>query len=234
MAIIDLIYPKRCPVCLDALPYGGELICEPCRKKVRYVQGAVCYRCGKPLADESREYCTGCEKKKPPFIKGIAWAEYTSKYVRRMLSEVKYHGDTQLLDFPCKDMAERFEDEVRSWGAEVIIPVPVHFSRRMVRGYNQAEEIAKRLGEVWKLPVDPDFLIRAEKTEAQKKLTGEKRAENLRRAFQTDGPFRKYRRVILVDDIYTTGSTMIACTRALMAAGVEEVYTAVLATGRDR
>ena len=91
--LIDLLYPKHCPVCLDALPPGKKLICEPCRKKIRYVRGAVCFKCGKPIEDESREYCKNCESRMPGFVKGLAWAEYSSFYTRRMLSEVKYHGN---------------------------------------------------------------------------------------------------------------------------------------------
>lgn len=234
MAIIDWLYPKHCPVCLTALPPGNTLICEPCRKKIRYVREPVCFRCGTPLKDPAREYCRRCEKRMPPFEQNISWAEYASKYIRRMLTQVKYHGNCQLLDFPCADFAEREKERMLSWGAEALIPVPVHKSRYRMRGYNQAEEIADRMAEVLKLPVDASYLLRVKKTEAQKKLSDAEREMNLMHVFGVSDLHKKYETVILVDDIYTTGSTLSACTRVLKASGIRKVYCAVLAIGRDR
>lgn len=234
MALIDLIYPKNCPVCLDALPPGEKLICDPCRRKIRYVKSPVCFRCGKPLNDETKEYCYDCERRPPAFDAGIAYAEYSSKYIRRMLSEVKYHNGRQLLDFPCLDFAKRYEQVVKRWRAEVLIPVPVHLSRLKMRGYNQAAEIAERLSRVWRIPVDPDYLQRTSKTVAQKTLSSMERFENLRTAFSVTGPKHKYKRVIVIDDIYTSGHTLAFSSSALKLAGVEHVFAAYLAIGRDR
>ena len=234
MEMLDLLYPKRCPVCLSVLPPGGRLIHDPCREKIRTVREPVCYKCGKPLLSEETEYCGNCRKHMPLFETCIAWAEYASRYTRRMLMQVKYYGDCQLLDFPCQDLAEKYRDRVSSWQAETLIPVPVHKSRLRTRGYNQAEEIALRLGEVWHLPVDADYLTRTGKTAAQKELNDSERQANLMHAFQAAPDHKRYDTVILVDDIYTTGSTMAACTRVLLASGIRRVYGAVLATSRDR
>lgn len=233
MAFIDLIYPKNCPICLDALPPGKTLICAPCRQKIRYVRGPKCYVCGKPLSDETREYCHDCDRRRPVFTEGIAYAEYSSKYIRRMLVQVKYHNGRQLLDFPCLDFAKREETRIRAWQAEALIPVPVHRSRLKTRGYNQAAEIADRLGRVWKIPVDAEWLVRSGRTEAQKSLNSFERFENLRQAFSLQGPPKHYRNVILVDDIYTTGATVNACAALLKKAGVENIYALYLAIGRD-
>lgn len=233
MSFIDLFYPKHCPICLDALPPGKALICAPCEKKIRRVTGPTCVKCGKPLADDTYEYCVNCEKRPPAFRKGIAWAEYTSKYIRRMLSEVKYHENPQLLDYPCQDFAKRILGEVNEWHAEALIPVPVHESRRRIRGYNQAEEIAVRLGAVLGIPTDPNVLFRREKTRAQKELNDTERRNNLAVAFGVRDDAPLYRTVILVDDIYTTGSTADACARTLLKAGIEEVFLLTLAIGRD-
>ena len=233
MSFIDLIYPKRCPVCLEALPPGKTLICPPCKEKIRRVTSPTCMKCGKPLMEESFEYCGNCEKRMPLFVKGLSYAEYTSKYVRRMLSEVKYHENPQILDYPCLDFGDRIRDEVALWGAEALIPVPVHPSKLKSRGYNQAEEIASRLGKALSLPVDPGYLFRSEKTEAQKNLTEQERRNNLATAFFVPSSHKTYESVILVDDIYTTGSTANACTRVLLASGISRVYLLTLAIGRD-
>lgn len=233
MSFIDFFYPKRCPVCLDVLPPGRRLICTPCERKVRRVSGPVCYLCGRPLSDAGEEYCRSCTRRKPSFVKSIAYAEYTSPAMRRMIAEVKYHGDCQLLDYPCMDFAKRYALEVLSWGAEALIPVPVHRERLLLRGYNQAEEIANRLSRVWGIPVDPGYISRVKRTAAQKELTDTERMTNLYDAFRLSGTPGRYSTVILVDDIYTTGSTLESCTRVLRSAGTEKVYGAVLLTGRN-
>ena len=233
MAWIDLLYPKRCPVCFDALPAGNTLICPECRQKIRYVSGPTCYACGKPLSDDTREYCGNCEKKRPPFKKAVAYAEYGSKYMRRLLYEVKYRENCQLLDFPCLDFALRIKDCVSAWHAEALVPVPVHEKRKRERGYNQAEEIADRLSKALSIPVERSLLVRTENTKAQKELGAEARLANLRNAFSCAKKNTAYHTVILVDDIYTTGSTACACTEALLQSGIPEVYFLSLAIGRD-
>ena len=233
MSLLDWLYPKRCPICLDALPPGKKLICEPCRERVRRVESPTCMKCGKPLSDETYEYCKNCESHMPPFVRGLSWAEYSSKYIRRMLTEVKYHENPQLLDYPCLDFAERIRKTVEEWQAEALIPVPVHRSKLIERGYNQAEEITKRLSKHLGMPSDPTLLIRREKTKAQKELTEIERRNNLATAFFVPPQHKSYQTVILVDDIYTTGSTAEACTRALLNAGISKVYFLSLAIGRD-
>ena len=228
----DLIYPRRCPVCLSELPPGKKLICPECVDRIRYVVPPVCFKCGKPLSDESRELCRNCEKRLPSFTEGISWAEYTSDYTRRMMNEVKYHGDPTLLCFPCEDLLRRRGDQIRSFQAEAFIPVPIHRKRLLKRGYNQAEEIARRLARGIGLPVDVSLLHRNAETKAQKTLTSEGRAMNLMGAFRAEGPC-PYKRVILVDDIYTTGATAEACTRTLLKAGAEKVFFVSLAIGHD-
>ena len=233
MSFTDFFFPKRCPVCLDVLPPGQRLICAPCEQKVRRVSGPVCYKCGRPLSETNEEYCRSCSRRKPSFIKCMAYAEYTSPAMRRMVAEVKYHGDCQLLDYPCRDFAEAKAREVQKYGAEALIPVPVHEERLRIRGYNQAEEIAKRFSAVWNIPVDTGYLSRVKRTAAQKELTDTERMTNLYDAFQLSGEPGRYRTVILVDDIYTTGSTLESCTRVLRKAGVSRVYGVVLLIGRN-
>ena len=103
----------------------------------------------------------------------------------------------------------------------------------MERIGDQAEEIADRLSAVWGIPVDASYLVRSANTEAQKNLRNTDRLLNLNRALSVNGPAGRYRSVIVIDDIYTTGSTASACAKALKAAGVRKVYNAVLLTGRS-
>lgn len=232
MPIIDYLYPKHCPVCLSALPPGDLFICPPCEKKLRVIQGPTCFKCGKPLLAESAEYCRNCQTKKPSFTEGIAFLDYTSYYTREFLTRVKYHGDRQLLDYPCMRFMKEKKPRILKWNAEALIPVPVHRSRLLKRGYNQAEEIALRFQKELRIPVDTTLLLRNRKTKAQKALGNESRALNLYKAFSASGR-SPYKTVILIDDIYTTGATAEACTRVLLSAGVEKVYFLSMAIGRD-
>ena len=232
MSLTDILYPKRCPVCLAALPPGKDLICTPCRKKIRYVKDPVCFKCGRPLASELREYCSECERNMPVFIRNIAWAEYGSFYTRRMLSEVKYHGNRQILDYPCLDFSRSLKPVFTLWKPDVLIPVPIHEKRLHSRGYNQAAEIAERIGKALQVPVDSTSLMRTAETAAQKNLSRSMRALNLLSAFSwQDSPY-KYETAVLVDDIYTTGATLNACTGVLLRAGIRNVYCITLSIGR--
>ncbi len=232
-ALRDLLYPKRCPMCLRALPPGRTLVCPECARKAAVITGPACFRCGRPLASETREYCAHCEKHKPAYEEGLSWALYSSPRVRRFLYRVKYYDERQLLDWPCLDFAARRRERILSWEAEAIVPVPVHPARLRTRGYNQAEEIALRLGRALGIPVDGQYLTRTEKTSMQKELGAADRALNLSGAFRASAPHKKYRRVILADDILTTGATAEACARAILLSGAEKVFLLTLATGRD-
>jgi ComF family protein len=151
-----------------------------------------------------------------------------------MLSQVKYHLNRQLLDYPCLDFANRTVGIVRQWQAEALIPVPVHRSRLRERGYNQAAEIAKRLSEVWEIPVDDRYLLRTEKTAAQKTLGDSARFMNLLNAFAVPEEAGRYRTVILVDDIYTTGTTVDTLAGVLLAGGARKVWSASVSIAPGR
>ena len=226
----ELLFPRRCPVCLDIVVPKGAWICDACRDKLIRVSGPCCFRCRKPLRDETEEFCADCRKHKRSFVTGIAGYDYRSVPVRRMISRVKYHNERQLLDYPCLEMGRMYREKVSRFALSCLVPVPLHISRRRKRGFNQAEEIARRLGEIWELPVEKRLLVRCRKTAPQKNLNEEERSANLSGAFSVRPDARGVPVAVgLVDDIYTTGSTMEACTRALLEAGVEEVYSIALA-----
>ncbi len=231
----EYLFPNRCPVCLDIAVPRGRLICDACREKLPLIEGPTCKKCGKPLEQEEKEYCGDCVLHIRSFEQGIALMPYSDEVVHRLMMRVKYRNARQLLDYPCRIMGERYRDLVKRWGVEALIPVPLHGSKRRMRGFNQAEEIAQRLGEMWNLPVDTSLLYRKKKTVPQKELNPEKRFRNLKDAFavrEQEGE-SGYRTLMLVDDIYTTGSTVESCTRALLAGGAKRVFSAVLACGYD-
>ena len=231
-AALGVVYPRRCPVCREIAEPVGEMICPECRKKLSYIQGPVCFRCGKPLAAETKEYCADCGRKKRSFTQGTALLRYQTKdgLTRRILMELKYGNRREYADALAEEMALRQGEKIRRWQVQALVPVPVHPSRKRERGYNQAELLAKKLGERLEVPVSR-CLNRRKKTMPQKELNERQRFENLLEAFEPSEEAKKWKRVALVDDIYTTGSTAEACTRALRKAGIEKVFLINAAIG---
>ncbi len=229
--LLGILFPRVCPICGEIVRGKGAYACPACREKVRFVTEPRCKKCGKSIVQETKEYCRDCTKSRRSFIKGVILADYTAE-VRSALAAVKYRNLRQHLDFFCQELSELRGREIRSWEADALIPVPLHPSKRRQRGFNQAEEICLRLAPVLGIPVDTKVLYRRKKTVPQKDLNDRQRLANLTDAFGADQKAVRYRRVILVDDIYTTGSTAEACTRALLGAGVEEVYVICLAAGK--
>ncbi len=230
----ELLFPRRCPVCQDIIGAWGKPICDTCREKPRLVGDKGCFKCGRLLQNEEKEYCADCMRTKRCIIRSLTGFDYRDEWVHKMIFQVKYHNARQLLDYPCRIAAEEYQDIVANWQCDCLIPVPLHSSKWRKRGFNQAEEIARRIAAVWALPVDTKVLARVKKTCPQKDLDRAARQENLADAFAADENLAQiYSRVILVDDIYTTGSTMESCAKALLAAGVQQVYGFALSSGRD-
>lgn len=228
--VLGILYPRRCPVCGEIVMPKGELVCPDCVGKIRYVTEPKCKKCGKTIVQETKEYCRDCEENKRSFVQGIVLVNYTQE-VRSALGAVKYGNLRQNLDFFCQELVTRYDRQIGNWQAEALIPVPLHPAKKRQRGFNQAEEIAGRLSKGLGIPVDTKLLCRRKRTTPQKDLNGRQRLANLIGAFGVSRAETGYKRVILVDDIYTTGSTAEACTRALLKAGVEEVYVICIAAG---
>lgn len=207
------------------------------------------------MLGERTEYCADCMRHKRTFESGAALFNY-NEAARISMAAIKYKNKREYLDFYAAAADYRFHRTVAGWQADALIPVPVHPSRLRKRGFNQAEEFAKRLGQLWDLPVETELLVRSKKTAPQRELNPQERLKNLQQAFavrpvgKRSGILRYAGNlsagsrgnlqhdipdcVILVDDIYTTGSTMEACTRALKEAGVKEVHFIVICIGEGR
>ena len=237
--LADLLFPRRCPVCGRIVEPVGELICPSCVNKLAPVRQPTCLKCGKEIHGEQGEYCGDCMRRRRTFHSGAALLNY-NEAARHSMAAVKYKNKREYLDFYSAAMALRFRKLVGSWQAEVLIPVPVHPSRRRQRGYNQAEEPAKRLGREWKLPVDSRFLVRDRKTVPQRALNPQERLKNLQEAFRIHPRYQPGEKgrlphcVVLIDDIYTTGSTIEACSRVLKAAGIPEIHFLAVCIGQGK
>ncbi|MBQ9277229.1 MAG: ComF family protein [Lachnospiraceae bacterium] len=230
--IRTLFYPPVCPLCEEVLKGGKTRICDRCRPKITYLTEPTCLKCGKEIDDIEKEYCDDCKVKPKSFVKGFPAMRYREP-IKRSIVNFKYHNKSTFADCYALEIVKTHGKDIIEAAPEVLIPVPVHKSKLEKRGYNQAEVLAKSLGAYLNIPVDNTVLKRTVNTTPQKLLDNEERQKNLERAFISDKKQVQYKRIMLVDDIYTTGSTIEACTKVLKAAGVKEVYFTSICIGKD-
>lgn len=227
--ILDWVFPRHCPVCDKIVKPLGEKICQECRGKLLYVFEPKCKKCGKKLQDVEKEYCFDCATKRHFYDQGAALYEYTS--VKSAIYRLKYQKRCENAIFFGEEAAMFLGPQIREWKAEVIIPVPLHRTKKNVRGYNQAELLAKSLGSRLGIPVDTTLMERCKKTVPQKELDERARQNNLKKAFKICRNDVKLNSIILLDDIYTTGSTIDAMALEFKKNGVGKVYFIALAIG---
>lgn len=228
--LLDLIYPPRCPICDEIVGEGG-LVCEPCRLCLHPLTEPLCKKCGKPLSAQESEYCPDCGRKKHLYTRGRAALEYDS-LMRESIGRFKYKNRREYANYYVQELLNTCGGAVNTWNIDLLIPIPLHKSRRRKRGFNQAELIAKKLGKELGIPVCTDSLLRIKKTSPQKELNDQERRSNLKNAFQVVNNHVKFKRVLLIDDIYTTGSTIDAAAAVLLEHGAEKVYFLSISIGR--
>lgn len=235
--VVNLLYPRRCPVCGGIVFPEKNLIHPSCLSKLSPVKSPSCKKCGKEVISEQAEYCYDCSRHPHTFESGMALFNY-NEAAKASMAAIKYKNRREYLDFYADALDYRFRKTILRLHPAVLIPVPVHPSRRRKRGFNQAEELADRLSLRWNIPVVKKLLIRKKKTAPQRGLNPAERLKNLREAFVVDEEYGMTagipETVLLVDDIYTTGSTVEACTRALRKAGVMRVFVVVICIGVGR
>lgn len=229
--LLDLIYPKRCAFCGEVRPFKELEVCETCLDKVKKVTVPRCLKCGKTIEDEEEEYCRDCEAIPKSFDGGFPVFFYEGA-VKNALYEFKYNNQRVYASFFGECIDKCYGTHLRSLDIDGIVPVPVHPHKKRLRGYNQAEILAKEIGRRMQLPIYPNYLVRKVDTNPQKELNDVARMKNLKNAFKIGENTVKLKKILLVDDIYTSGATIEACTQVLKKAGVENIYYNSVAIGK--
>ena len=220
--VLDSVYPRRCPICDGLLSSEEPYLCRICIKKIHPILGAQCKKCGKPVEQET-EFCRDCSKIRHSFDRGFAPYGYHGE-LEASLMRFKYHDRQEYAGFYAHASILYRGKQIRRRNPEVLIPVPLHPARQRYRGYNQAEVFAKKLMEEFQLPMDAQLIRRVKRTKRQKELSPAERKKNLKGAFAMKNTEKlKYRRILLVDDIYTTGSTVDALAELLKQQGADQV-----------
>lgn len=228
-----LLYPSHCATCGVPLERRGAVVCRACRRSRTRLTGPRCAVCSQPYGGEisSIFHCMNCGDRELFF--DFATAAYRSRgVVRAMIHHFKYHRQLHLRHLLARMLAEGFRDG-RCKGIELdtIVPVPLHSARAREREFNQAEVLGRLAGVRLGLTV-ADCLQRRRYTLTQTHFHREERFDNLRDAFcMKKGNKIAGRRVAIVDDVLTTGSTADACARVLREAGAAAVVVITVARG---
>jgi competence protein ComFC len=229
-AAVSLLYPQVCTVC-GGRTRAGEYLCEGCEAKAIRIIAPFCQRCSEPFegAIAAAFTCANCAHRTIHFDAAVA-AYRGRGIVRQIIHDFKYGRQIHLRHLVARWLYAALDDErVRGRGFDLVVPVPLHPTRRRERGFNQASLLAEMLSGRISLPCKP-VLKRVRYTTTQTALDRAERMENLHNAFR----LRKNTdvrglRVLLVDDVLTTGSTLSECARILKRSGAISVYAATAA-----
>lgn len=229
--LTEIFYPRRCPVCMEIVVPRGSLIHKECQKKLCYIHEPACKRCGRQILTMEREYCSECMRREFHYLRGYAVWQYEEK-IRVSLGAFKYHSRKEFADFYAAEAVRLYGERIKREHPDVLLPVPIHRKRYADRGFNQTELLADRIGKALSIPVDREYLVRVKHTGRLKDLDPKERVKMLRDAFLVkERKEAVYHSVMLVDDIYTTGSTVNACAAVLRQAGVKKVVFLCMAIG---
>jgi ComF family protein len=232
-ALLDLLFPPFCPVCRRALGEARrDPLCGSCWGRLERIAAPYCRVCGLPFgrfasadADgtpQQTHLCSRCRRRLPPF----AYARSATRYgevAREALHAFKF-GGRRALAAPLADLLAELRASLPVPVPDLVVPVPLHPRRMRERGFNQSLLLARRLGRAWNVPVHANVLARTIHTQPQTALSGEARRINVRAAFALRRPEAVAgRHVVLVDDVFTTGSTVTACVLCLKQGGASMV-----------
>ncbi|MDO4764499.1 MAG: double zinc ribbon domain-containing protein [Eubacteriales bacterium] len=224
--ILDWLYPLRCGICAERLQQEERLICQSCQEGGIFILEDTCQKCGRAV-EKDEIYCYDCSHNSHHYEKGYALFSYSE--VQEAILAMKYKREKWRLKVMADLMAWLYEEVKREWQIDAIAYVPQHFLSLGEKGYHPTKVLAKSLAKAWGLPLT-DSLACHPKKKHQKQLEKEDRKKNLKNIFYCKEKV-KYCRILLIDDIYTTGSTIDACSLCLKQNGAEEIYFLTIANG---
>ena len=236
--ITDLIFPGDiyCAGCGKPIRRGQLYsLCSECIDSIKWANRRTCRICGKPLESwYPSDVCSGCTGTVRHTDGGVVCFIYQG-CVREMIHALKYSGKAYLARILGQILADKITYE--RLGFDICIPVPMFAEKEEKRGYNQAELIARFMCEILGKPCRQELLVRTRDTAPMNRLSAKARRRNIKGAFSVPKKYESIlegKTVLLVDDIYTTGSTVNTCAAELKRAGASKVFTAVMASGRNQ
>jgi ComF family protein len=229
-AAVSLLYPATCAICRTHIR-AGEYLCDSCEAKLIRIEPPFCQKCSEPFEGSinTKFACANCAHRTIHFDAAVA--VYRGRGIARdVIHEFKYNRQIHLRYLLARWVRAALDDErLRNYQFDVMVPVPLHSARQRERGFNQANLLANLLSEHTSIPCRP-LLNRIRYTTTQTALDRSERMENLHNAFRLrkNADVRGLR-VLLIDDVLTTGSTLSECARVLKGAGAISVHAATAA-----
>jgi ComF family protein len=240
--LFTVLFPSDCRICGALLQNVSRLpVCPACLESMERLRVPVCAVCGERLEAMERasqeRLCGACRMDEPPFVRAIAYGGY-SDGLRELIQLLKYQGVRPAANVLGRMLAEAILELSEDFGdsAPIVVPVPLHSSKQRQRGFNQSELIARAairnffVRGVERLSLDTGLLERARETQSQTGLSADQRKANVRGAFRVTRRDRiAGRDILLIDDVFTTGTTLRECARVLRRAGAPRVFVATVA-----
>ena len=225
----DLLFPPCCLVCSVSPAGGSSGICNTCLQKVSPLKSPLCPVCGLEMTSAAGDghLCGSCLRRKPSYSSARAIVHYQDP-VTTLLHRLKYQGDITV--FPALQNIVAQSKPFATAENERVIPVPLHIHRLRQRGFNQSLLLANLFFPENRASILPDTLHRIRHTAPQTGLDGTMRRKNVRKAFAVrKGEQVRGKKILLVDDVFTTGTTVDECSKVLLTAGAREVHVLTLA-----
>lgn len=227
--ILDLLFPCFCINC----GREGSYLCQDCQSLAEISQYQYCPFCFSPRIVLDGRTCPSCRRTKT--LSGLyCAASYNNFIVKKLINQFKYAYVKELSRPLAYLITAHLLNLNRSpdFNNFILIPVPLHKKKLKQRGFNQAEEIGKELSGALEIPIFKNVLLKTKQTPAQVDLEKEQREENIKGVFICQKPeLIQRRKILLIDDVFTTGSTMEECARLLKEAGAKEIWGIVVARG---
>ncbi len=234
-AALSLLFPADCRICREPLLQASRLpVCQECRDSIAPIQGNLCSICGERIVTFSRaeaepEPCGMCRRSAPAFSRAVAYGAFEDA-LREMIHLLKYDRVLPAAGFLSEKLSAAMVQLPAPTDGWLVVPVPLHTSKLRQRGFNQAEVIARGALKRHSKLLNTKCLVRQRETVSQAGLTRHQRRENIRGAFAVrDANAVRGRAILLVDDVFTTGTTIAECARVLLRAGASSVSAATVA-----
>lgn len=230
-AINSLMFPPVCVFCgVEHVGFDSH-ICKTCNKDISPVEDPICDRCGLPVAgtvNSQNQLCGKCSKNSPALDK-TRFCVFYSRVIRRGILKFKFSNSLFLGEALSGFLVKAFEENYSDAGLDAIVPIPVHDDRLIQRGYNQSAILAKKLGKKVGLNVLTNCLAKSRNTTPQTQLKRKERLANIKGSFFVRNPLViKNKRLLILDDVFTTGSTVSEAASVLKSHGAQSVNALVL------
>lgn len=226
-SIVDYLMPPSCLSCRSLV--WGKGLCSRCWQKCTFILDLHCTKCGR-LARYQGLLCGICIKEPPEYHQAHSLIDFNASS-KRLIHDLKYRDRTDLINFFAKLLYAHYRDFIL--GVDLIIPVPMHFLRRLIRFYNHANLLALALSVHSNKPIEPFILCKSRFTRTQTTMNKKERKQNLQHSFAIlKSDLIKGKNVLLVDDVMTTGSTVNLCAKAIKDAGASSVRVLTIASVR--